>query len=116
MLAILNLGGGEVVLILALVVILYGAKQLPRLKQGLDRGAQDAGKAVGGIYGKPAAQALTPDNQTAELYDPAAFHRRSHKRGALRKLIQWCRLICFSIVTLVESRVLNTFRRFGKRE
>jgi hypothetical protein len=34
----------------------------------------DAGESLGGIFGKPAAEALTPDNQTAELYDPAAFH------------------------------------------
>ena len=59
--------GGEVILILALILILYGAQKLPGLTQRLDQRAQDAGRTLGGIYGKRAAQALTPDNQTGEL-------------------------------------------------
>jgi len=77
-------GGWEVVLILAVILILLGAKRLPEIGKGLGAGllhfrkeidsqAYDAGKSLGGIYGKPAAEALTPDNQTAELYDPAVF-------------------------------------------
>lgn len=95
MLAIFNLGGGEIILILALVLILLGAKKLPeigsglgqgitwfrdatkRLKDGIDEEASDAGRSVGGIYGKPAAQALTPENQVAELYDPAVLQDKS---------------------------------------
>src|SRR6516164_9306691 len=90
-LAVLNLGSGEIILILALVLTLFGRKKLPDLMRGLGRGsiefrkatrdvsdalddeAGDAGRALGGVYGKPAAQALTPNNQVAELYDPAAF-------------------------------------------
>ena len=34
----------------------------------LDHGAEEAGQSLGGIYGKPAFQALTPDNQVAEIY------------------------------------------------
>ena len=86
MLAVFNLGGGEIILILAPVLILFGANRLPPLARGLGRGifefreatrnvaaaldheASDAGRSVGGIYGKPAAQALTPDNQVAEVY------------------------------------------------
>jgi|ERR1051325_1474456 sec-independent protein translocase protein TatA len=86
-------GGWELVLILAVLLILFGAKKLPDIARGLgegvsefrkssgqvinelDQDAHDAGKGLGGIYGKPAAQALTPDNQTAELYDPAVFHK-----------------------------------------
>ena len=73
-------------------LILAGAKKLPDIARGLGQGfsqfrkhvgelpndldqqAHDAGESLGGIYGKPAAQALTPDNETAELYDPAVFH------------------------------------------
>lgn len=84
LLALFNLGGGEIILILALPLILVFAKKLPDFWQGLgagfskfrhevDQSAQDAGQSLGGIYGKPAAQALTPDNQTAELYDPAVL-------------------------------------------
>jgi TatA/E family protein of Tat protein translocase len=76
-----NLGGGEIILCLALVLILFGAKKLPDLAKGLGDGllnfrksvddeATEAGRSLGGIYGKPAAEALTPDNHVAELYDP----------------------------------------------
>lgn len=81
-----NLGGGEIILILALVLILFGAKKLPELARGLGRGihefrdavddvASEAGRSVGGIYGKRAGQALTPDNQVAELYNPSVFNQ-----------------------------------------
>ena len=87
-------GGWEIDLILAVVLILFGAKRLPELARGLgqglrqfrretmklpeelDEGASDAGKSLGGIYGKPAYEALTPDNQTAEIYDPAIMRDR----------------------------------------
>jgi sec-independent protein translocase protein TatA len=79
-----NLGGGEIILLLALVLILFGAKKLPELAKGLKLGifefrkaiddeATEAGRSLGGIYGKPAAEALTPDNHVAELYDPAVL-------------------------------------------
>jgi len=95
-LALFDLGGGEIILILVLVLILFGARKLPELSRGLRRGifefreamkraaeaidgeASEAGRSVGGIYGKAAAQALTPDNQVAELYDP--FQDQAPKR------------------------------------
>jgi sec-independent protein translocase protein TatA len=78
------LGSGELVLILAILVILLGARKLPEVAKALGEGfshfrdemdslAHDAGRSLGGIYGKPAAEALTPENQTAELYNPAAL-------------------------------------------
>ena len=85
MLAIFNLGGGEIILMLAIVLILFGAGKLPPLARGLGHGlfmfhksakdaldeqASDAGRSLGGIYGGPAFQAVTPDNQVAELYNP----------------------------------------------
>jgi sec-independent protein translocase protein TatA len=97
--ALFNLGGGEIILILAVILILLGAKRLPDLTRGLGRGfyefrkackyvqegldeqAADAGRSLGGIYGKPAAEALTPDNHTAELYDPGAFQNQKSLRG-----------------------------------
>ena len=84
-------GGWEIVLILAVVLTLFAAKRLPDLARGLGKGlhqfrketmnfgegvdeaASDAGKSLGGIHGKPAYEALTPNNQTAELYDPAVL-------------------------------------------
>lgn len=99
------LGGGEVLLILALLLILLGAKRLPGIMRGLgdgmsefrkelDRQAEDAGKSAGGIFGKPAAEALTPDNQTSELYDPAVFRGNSRKR----RVGQWSRYLWRNIL------------------
>jgi len=91
-------GGWELVLILAVLLILVGAKKLPDIMRGMRNGlsefrkavdheAHDAGKSAGGIFGKPAAEALTPDNQTAELYDPAVF-RRGRRKRSFRQLIR----------------------------
>ncbi|HEV2392277.1 MAG TPA: twin-arginine translocase TatA/TatE family subunit [Verrucomicrobiae bacterium] len=103
------LGNGEVILVLALILILVGAKKIPELVRGVGNGlsqflrairdvdqeAQDAGKSLGGIYGKPAAQALTPDNQVAELYDPAVLRRHdASKQGPFRRFLRLCAAIC----------------------
>ena len=80
------LGGPEIIGILAVILILYAAGRLPDLLDRLrgsfseslgafDEASHDVGKELGGIFGKHASQALTPDNQTAELYDPAALHK-----------------------------------------
>ena len=102
-LGLFNLGGGEIILVLALVLILFGGKKLPELGKGLRLGlfefrkstkqlldasddeATEAGRSLGGIYGKPAAEALTHNNQVAELYDPAVLQDISppHKRSNL---------------------------------
>ena len=104
------LGSWELVLILAVLLILIGAKRLPDMMRGLrngisefgkelDRQAHEAGRSAGGIFGKPAAEALTPDNQIAELYDPAAFRRGSRKRSfqqllrhLWRSILSWLRI------------------------
>ncbi len=110
LLALLSLSEGELILILALLLILLGARKLPDLGQGLRRGmlefrdaskrvadeiddaASDAGQSVAGIYGKPAAQALTPENQVVELYDPAALQDKGQPRngrwGAKRGVVK----------------------------
>src|SRR5689334_1522919 len=80
------LDGWDIILILAVVMILFLNRKLPEIAKGLGGGlshfrgemdgqAHDAGKSLGGIYGKAAAEALTSDNQTAELYDPAALQQ-----------------------------------------
>jgi sec-independent protein translocase protein TatA len=66
MLALFNLGGGEIILILAIVLILFGAKKLPELAKGLGQGIKEFKKAT--------------DNASAGLRDaieetpPAASH------------------------------------------
>jgi len=44
--ALFNLGGGEIVLILALVLILFGARKLPELAKGLGQGIKEFKKAT----------------------------------------------------------------------
>ena len=46
MLAIFNIGGGEIILILALVLILFGAKRLPELAKGLGQGIKEFKRAT----------------------------------------------------------------------
>ena len=97
MLALFNLGGGEIILVLALVLIWFGADNLSDASRRLGRGlfsfrdaadaeAHEAGRSVGGIFGKGAAQPLTPDNQVAELYDPAALQNEPESRRPLKSL------------------------------
>ena len=108
MLALFGLGGGEIILLLALGLILFGARKLPELARGLGEGmnrfweavdgtGNDAGRSVGGIYEKRAFQALTPDNKVAELYNPILRRRlkqRKRRRGILRFLSGlWSRVL-----------------------
>jgi sec-independent protein translocase protein TatA len=46
MLAIFNLGGGEIFLILAVVLILFGARKIPELAKGLGQGIKEFKKAT----------------------------------------------------------------------
>jgi sec-independent protein translocase protein TatA len=100
MLGSFSLGGGEIILFLTLVLILFGAKKLPELAKGLGEGisrfrdalddtANDAGRSVGGIYGKRAAQAITPDNQVAELYRPKALEPKHGWRKRRRRFLHY---------------------------
>jgi hypothetical protein len=47
---------------------------------GFDQTGFDAGQSLGGIHGKAAFEALTTDNQTVELFDPALL-RNSGQKG-----------------------------------
>ena len=124
--ALFSLGGGEVILVLGLILILFGTKRFPDIKRGLgegfsefrkhvarltkelDQGARDAGESLGGIFGKPAAQALTPDNQTAELYNPAVFQSpRASKHTRFRGLVRLCRLIWHGVCKRFRISVLR---------
>src|SRR5437660_6662558 len=46
MFGLFTLGGGEIILILALVLILFGAKKLPELAKGLGTGIKEFKKAT----------------------------------------------------------------------
>jgi sec-independent protein translocase protein TatA len=71
MLGLLNLGGGEVILILVLVLILFGAKKLPELAKGLGQGIKEFKKATREVTDEiqnaqdesaPPAKRLPPQN------------------------------------------------------
>ena len=46
MFGLFNLGGGEIILILAIVLILFGARKLPELAKGLGQGIKEFKKAT----------------------------------------------------------------------
>ena len=91
--------GWELLLIIAVTLILHASKRLPGLRRGfhcgmkevnkasddLSQAGHDAGESLGGIYGKRAYEALTPSNETAELYYPTAVSDKpSPKSGRFR--------------------------------
>ncbi len=125
------MGGWEIGLVVTVILILVGARKLPELIRGLGKGiseflrhsgfvakeldqaAHDAGESLGGIYGKPAAEALTPDNQTAEFYDPAVLHKpdrtsRSPKRMWFRGWGRWWRRIWGFVSKRLNSKISAT--------
>ena len=113
--SILGLSGGELILVLVVILVFFAAKRIPEIARGLgdglsrfrnefDREANDAGKSLGGIYGKPAAQALTPDDQTAELYNPAAFRDAKRKFHAWKRWCRFWKLIWRSLLKYIRGK------------
>ena len=45
MLAVLGLGGGELVLVLVVILVLFGAKRIPEFAKGLGKGISEFKKA-----------------------------------------------------------------------
>ena len=110
-LALFNLSGGEVILVVSVIFILFWGKKLPMLAQRLGRAiltassrsrdllddaddfAAEAGESLRGIYGKGAAEAITPDNQVAELYDPAVLRdetsTKKGRKGRILRIWEW---------------------------
>jgi Sec-independent protein translocase protein TatA len=110
-----NLGGGEIILVLALPFILFGAEKLPDLAKGLGDGllkvrktaedeATDAGRSLGGIYGKPATEALTHDNQVAELYNPGVLQKDSKPHNRSNALLSLFRRFVVRLRRLLRPK------------
>ena len=71
MLAIFNLGGGEIILILAIILILFGARKLPELAKGLGQGIKEFKKATHNVSeGMRDAMAESPANAPTP-FEPA---------------------------------------------
>ncbi len=69
MLAAFGLGGMEVVLILAVVLILFGAKKIPELAKGLGSGIKEFKKATKEVTDE--IQNSGTSNASTELQPPA---------------------------------------------
>ena len=79
MLAVFGLGGGELVLLLVVVIVLFGAKSIPEFAKGLGKGINEFKKASRDVTeaieneSAPAAapKPVAPANTTAQAATPA---------------------------------------------
>ena len=72
MFGLFNLGGGEIILILALVLILFGAKKLPELAKGLGTGIKEFKKATRDVTEEMHSAMEEPPPQPPRSLPPAA--------------------------------------------
>ena len=70
MFGLFNLGGGEIILILALILILFGARKLPELAKGLGQGIKEFKKATNEVTSEIQRAADTDDYQRQVQYRP----------------------------------------------
>ena len=108
MLGLLGLSGGEWVLLMVVLVLLFGATRIPPFARGLEHGIKDflravraeslrafrgpgqsIGESLGAGLGKPVADALTHSNQTCEFQDPPALRLRQIKKQMKNQFILW---------------------------
>ena len=82
MFGLFNLGGGEIILILALILILFGARKLPELAKGLGQGIKEFKKATKEVTDEvqsamdehpspPPQKRLTPSTPQPVQHEPA---------------------------------------------
>ena len=74
------LGGWEIILIMAVLLLLFGARYLPGLARGL-------GEEFGGAAGRPVVEALTHWNESAEDTAQLPFHPKSRMKEMANKFI-----------------------------
>ena len=79
MFGLFNLGGGEIILILALVLILFGAKKLPELAKGLGTGIKEFKKATRDVTEEMHSAMEEPPPPPPKSLPPAAT--RSPRRS-----------------------------------
>ncbi|HEX3719784.1 MAG TPA: twin-arginine translocase TatA/TatE family subunit [Verrucomicrobiae bacterium] len=113
-LAVLGASGRELVITLIAILILYCAKKIPDFLKGLRRGVHgfrnacdevgfEVGQGAVGSFGKPAAEALTVENQTTGFYDPPVLQNLRDGQKQIRsrlKLLGWM-LICAVLLILI---------------
>src|SRR5213075_1396934 len=100
MLGILGVRGGELVLVLVVVLFLFGANRILPSVRGFDRGlkgrrqvfrrsGKGIGESLGAGLGKPVADALTHSNRTCEFQDPPALRLRQIRKQMKEQFILW---------------------------
>jgi len=70
MLALFDLGGGQILLIMALILIFFGARRIPELAKGLGQGIKEFKKATREVTDEihnAAENPPPPVNQTKQL-------------------------------------------------
>jgi sec-independent protein translocase protein TatA len=61
-----NIGATEVILIVLVVVIFFGAKKIPEIAQGLGKGIREFKKAAREIDEEPASEAKKLDDKSTK--------------------------------------------------
>ncbi len=100
MIGVLGLTGGELVLIVVIALVLFGANKIPTFMKGFGQGINefknasdqlqhDLGKTAGGAFSIPVGEAITPDNQTAEFIDEPRFGRWKFIKQMKNRFIVW---------------------------
>lgn len=100
MFGILGLGGTELVLIAVVALVLFGANKIPGFMKVLGQGMkrfgeassqvqQELGKSAGGAFSIPVAEAITPDNQTAEFIDEPRLRLWKFNQQMKNRFILW---------------------------
>ncbi|PST84673.1 twin-arginine translocase TatA/TatE family subunit [Pedobacter yulinensis] len=74
----LNMGGGEITLILVVVLLLFGGKKLPELARGLGKGIRDFKDASEGVKREIHRNINAMDIDEEDKTEPAAHSRRLH--------------------------------------
>ena len=74
MLAVFGLGGWEVVLILAVVLVLFGARKLPELAKGLGQGIKEFKKATREVTDELNSAMEEPPPSPPKRLPPADAH------------------------------------------
>jgi sec-independent protein translocase protein TatA len=74
MFGLFNLGGGEIILVLALVLILFGAKKLPELAKGLGTGIKEFKKATRDVTEEMHSAMEDPPPPPPKSLPPAVHH------------------------------------------
>src|SRR5437773_2336881 len=79
MLLFLNLGGGEVVMILLVILLFFGSKSIPSLARGLGKGIREFKEAADGIKREIEETAKSTEKVVDESFNPSIASEEKQK-------------------------------------